>query len=109
MYRSSKTNIMPENNEKAFIEKNKTAILQEMRGSIGSLQSIISEKLPSVLIEYEESVNPLLTETYMELSMVMGYIVGLFNELQSLEFGIEDDDQANPIGFAAILNEKESR
>ena len=90
--------------EQVFIEKNKTAILQELRGGIGSLQSIISEKLPSSFLENEESINPVMTEAYMELSMVMGYVVGLFNELQSLEFGIEDE-QPNPIGFAAILDD----
>lgn len=98
---------MAENNNDNFVEKNKTAILQELRGSIGSLHNIISDTLPTALQE-EEKVSPPMTATYIELSMMMGYVVGLFNELQTLEFGIEDDSSTpNPIGFAALLDDKE--
>lgn len=91
-----------------FIEKNKLAIMQELRGGIGTLQSLISEKLPEVLQENEEPIPPQVTETYMDMSLSIGYIVGLFNELQTLEFGIEESQPQNPIGFGALLNNKEN-
>lgn len=95
---------------KSFIEENKVAVLQELRGSISALQSLISEKLPETLRENEQIIPPDLNEVYVDMGLSMGYIVALFNELQTLEFGIDNEDgQEQAIGFAAMLNESENK
>jgi len=91
-----------------FIDTNKVAILQELRSGIASLQQLISETLPESLKENEESVPPNISEIYIDMGLNMGYIVGLFNELQTLEFGVNDDDDDRQVGFAAMINNQEN-
>lgn len=93
--------------EPQFIESNKVAILQELRGGISSLQSLISEQLPQILNDNGDSIPPNVSETYVEMGLAMGYIVGLFNELQTLEFGIDDNDEDRQVGFAAMIDRQE--
>ena len=95
-------------NTNNFIDANKVAILQELRGGISSLQQLISETLPHTLKENEEPVPPNISEIYIDMGLSMGYIVGLFNELQTLEFGVDDDDEKRQVGFAAMINNQEN-
>lgn len=85
-----------------LIEMNKHAIIDELSININRLSDILQSTLPETLKEMELPIDPKLTEIYMDMSSINGYIIALMSQLVIFERGI-DKAEDKQIGFTALM------
>jgi hypothetical protein len=95
---------MSENN-KSFIEQNKSSIIDELVVNVNRISALLSETLPHELKKSKKSIPPNVSEVYTDLSMATGYVVALLSELVVLENGLVIKEQEEPvIGFRSMID-----
>lgn len=81
---------------------NKQAVIDELTLNINRFSNILQSALPETLKEMGQPIDPKLTEIYMDMSGINGYIIALMSQLIVLERGI-DKTEDKKIGFTALM------
>ena len=88
--------------DKAFVEKNKEALLQEMGGHIENLTDLLGAAVGSDFQETTEKDAAFLRNILVAMSQSIGVIATCFNQFYVFHTGEIGGDQEKPIGFRAL-------